>query len=204
MLSATLAAGCGAARVELCGAGIGGTTPSHALIARTRAAISVPLAVMIRPRTGDFCYDESELAVMHDDIEVARSLGADTIVFGVLDSGNEVDIATLSALVSQARPLPVTFHRAFDATPDPMIALDSLIESGVDRVLTSGCAPTALEGVDTLRRLHERAGSRLAVMAGGGVRAHNVHAVAQGSGVVEVHARATDPAVFAALMSAVR
>lgn len=124
------------------------------------------------------------------------------MVFGVLRSDSTLDIARMQGLITAAWPLRIACHRAFDATPDADAALDVLLALGVDLVLTSGHAPTALEGVETLARHMRRAGGKLTVLAGGSVRAENVSAIVARSGVAEVHARATDPAVIAGLVAA--
>ena len=200
--TARAAQSCGAGRIELCGAGEGGTTPSLGMIAHCRALLVVPMAVMIRPRAGDFVYTAEEREVMSADILTARALGVNAVVFGILKTDGTVDADAMLPLVASARPMQVTFHRAFDRTPDAHAAFESLLSLGIDTVLTSGHARFALDGVQTLAALRERAGEQLTVMAGGGVRAHNVHEIVSRSGVRAVHARATDPAVFAELTAA--
>ena len=200
--TACAAQSCGAGRIELCGAGDGGTTPSLGMIAHCREQLVVPMAVMIRPRAGDFVYTEQERDVMSADIMTARALGVNVVVLGILRLDGTVDEEAMLPLVGSARPMQVTFHRAFDRTPDAQAALDTLLALGIDTVLTAGHGRLALDGVPTLASLRERAGEQLTVMAGGGVRAHNVHEIVSRSGVRAVHARATDSAVFAALTAA--
>ncbi|GHB85133.1 copper homeostasis protein CutC [Persicitalea jodogahamensis] len=160
----------GADRVELCGGlGEGGTTPSAGLIAAVRENIQIDLYVMIRPRGGDFVYDESEMDVMRRDIDIAKSLGADGLVLGVSLPDGKVDVARTRELVQYAQPLGVTFHRAFDLTPDPFSALESVIETGCERILTSGQKPTAPQGAALLTELVKQANGRIEIMAGGGV-----------------------------------
>jgi copper homeostasis protein len=186
--SAIAAEAGGADRVELCdNLAVGGTTPSAGTIAETRRWLSIPVHVMIRPRAGDFIYSEPEVAAMRHDIEVAKALGAAGIVLGVLTTESAIDREKTGALVELARPLRVTFHRAFDQTRDLIEALDVLLALGVDRVLTSGGRPTAWEGIDTLAALANRAGDRLAVMAGGQLTAESVATVIRKSGISEVH-----------------
>lgn len=194
----------GADRLELCGPGEGGLTPSPELLDAVMATARVPVHVMIRPREGGFVYTPAELSLMREGIVAAKDAGAAGVVFGVLGADGALDVAVMRELTALARPLRVGCHRAFDRTPDPDAALDTLLVLGVDLVLTSGHAPTALAGAAVLARHVRRAGDRLTVLAGGGVRAGNVHAVVEASGVHEVHARALEPDVFAALVRAAR
>lgn len=182
----------GAARVELCDALFdGGTTPSAGMIAACREAVSIPVFVMIRPRGGGFVYSEEECDVMRRDIVVARELGADGVVIGPLLPNGDVDLSLVRTLVEAAGGVRVTFHRAFDLTPDLEASLDALAEAGVQRILTAGGASTAAEGVSMLGTLVRRAKSRIVVMAGGGVREENVRELVARSGVREVHVRLT-------------
>jgi copper homeostasis protein len=182
----------GARRLELCDALFdGGTTPSAGMIAACKEAVSIPLFVMIRPRGGGFVYSDAERDVMRRDVVVARELGADGVVIGGLRPDGVIDLGLVRFLMDSARGLPVTFHRAFDLTPDLVASLASLAEAGVHRVLTAGGASTAADGVKTLAELVRKAGSRLTVMAGGGVREDNVRALVSVSGVREVHVRLT-------------
>ena len=161
------------------------------MIAACKAAVSIPVFVMIRPRGGGFVYSDAERDVMRRDIVVARELGAEGMVIGGLRRDNTVDLDLVRMLVETARGLPVTFHRAFDLTPHFDASLESLADSGVQRVLTSGGASTAADGVTTLAKLVRQAGSRIVVMAGGGIREDNVRTVVSMSGVREVHTRLT-------------
>jgi len=182
----------GAARVELCDALFdGGTTPSAGMIAACKKAVSIPVFVMIRPRGGGFVYSDAERDVMRRDIVVARELGADGVVIGGLLPDYTIDIPLVRSLVHEARGMSVTFHRAFDLTPDLTSALESLGAAGVQRVLTSGGAPTAPEGAAVIANLVRQAASRLVVIAGGGVREENVREVVSASGVRELHVRLT-------------
>lgn len=182
----------GAGRLELCDALFdGGTTPSAGMIAACKAAVSIPIFVMIRPRGGGFVYSDAEQDVMRRDAVIARELGADGIVIGGLHPDGTADLALVRLLVDGARGLPVTFHRAFDFTPDLRSALHSLADAGVQRVLTAGGASTAADGASTLAELVRQAGSRILVMAGGGVREDNVRDLISVSGVREVHVRLT-------------
>lgn len=188
LAGARAAAEAGAARVELCAALLeGGLTPSAGLIEQTRAALAIGLHVMIRPRGADFCYAADELAVMARDIEIAKAAGADGVVFGVLTPEGEVDAAATAALTAQARPMRVTFHRAFDMARDARRSLESLVELGVERVLTSGLDSSALEGLPALAELVAQAGDRIIVMPGGGITERNAARIVAGSGARELH-----------------
>ena len=149
--SAIAAEAGGADRIELCdNLAVGGTTPSAGTIAESCRRLSIPVHVLIRPRGGDFIYSEPEIAVMRHDIETAKALGAAGVVLGVLTADGAIDRDQTAALIALARPLSVTFHKAFDQTAEPLEALETLIDLGVERVLTSGGRPTALEGIETL------------------------------------------------------
>jgi copper homeostasis protein len=180
----------GAHRLELCAnLDAGGTTPAPSLVAQVLAEVDVPVLVMIRPRPGDFIYTRAEHDRMLGDIGTALELGAAGVVLGALDASGRVDTVATRALVAAARGQPVTFHRAIDDTRDVFEAIDALLSLGVARVLSSGAAPTALEGADTLAAMVARAGRALQVVAGGGVRADNVAAIVRRAGLREVHAR---------------
>ncbi|WP_373513886.1 copper homeostasis protein CutC [Persicitalea sp.] len=177
----------GAARVELCGGlGEGGTTPSAGLIAAVRDNIRIDLYVMIRPRGGDFVYEESEIDIMRRDIDTAKSFGADGVVLGVLLPNGEVDVPRTRALVQYAQPMGVTFHRAFDLTPDPLPALEAVIETGCERILTSGQKSVVLQGKALLTELAKQANGRIEIMPGGGVSAANAAELAA-TGVDALH-----------------
>lgn len=164
----------GAGRIELCG-GLpeGGTTPSAGLIQLARNQLRIPLYVMIRPRGGDFLYSDHELAVMKADIELAKAAGADGLVLGLLNADGTVDEERTRHLIEFAQPLPVTFHRAFDMTRDPLEALEAVIRTGAERILTSGQQPTAELGINVIRQLTQQAAGRIEIMAGAGVNATN-------------------------------
>lgn len=182
----------GASRVELCDNLLeGGTTPSAAMIELCSQRLNIPVFVIVRPRAGDFHYSDDETDLMLRDIRHAASFGAAGVVIGALRRDGTVDIEKARALVEAARPLPVTFHRAFDACRNVGEALEVLISLGVDRVLTSGGAGSAEAGVDVLRALVLQASGRIGILAGGGVNETNVARIVAGAGVTEVHVRLT-------------
>ncbi len=192
--SAITAAKGGADRIELCSDLMeGGITPSSGLIQVVRAAVDIDLFVMIRPRGGDSLYSENELELMAVDILEARRLGADGVVLGVLTADGNVDIPRTEKLVGLAAPMQVTFHRAIDMTPDPAGACDDVLATGAHRILTSGGKQTALLGAEQIAHLVAKAGSKISIMAGSGIDAHNVVKLAQASGVTEFHASLRRP-----------
>ena len=177
-------------RLEACDFSVeGGRTPLEQVLHEMMATARQPVQVLIRPRGGAFVYGDAELVLMERQIDLARSLGAAGVALGALLPNRRVDRVATARLLGSARPLSVTFHRAIDMTPDLLEGLEVLLELGVDRVLTSGGAATALEGAPVIRSMVTRAGQDLTVMAGGGVRARNVKEVVDRSGVREVHAR---------------
>ena len=181
----------GAHRVELCDNLMeGGTTPSAGAIQVARKHIEIGLNVIVRPRGGDFCYSEVEFETMARDVETAAEGGADGIVIGLLNPDGSIDVERTGALIERIRPHPVTFHRAFDMTADPLRSLDELISLGVDRVLTSGQEISALEGINLIAELIEKADERIVIMPGGGITERNVAKVVAGTGAREIHVAA--------------
>ncbi|MCD8264609.1 MAG: copper homeostasis protein CutC [Tannerellaceae bacterium] len=182
----------GASRVELC-ASIpeGGTTPSYGEI---KAAIAhthkIDINVIIRPRGGDFLYTEKEIESMLYDIDLVKSLGVHGVVFGCLTKEEDVDVELLNKLVAAAKPLSITFHRAFDVCRDPFVALEQIIEAGCDRILTSGQQPDAVKGIPLLTELVKRAGDRIIIMPGCGVRENNIATIEEATGAKEFHTSA--------------
>ena len=179
----------GADRVELC-AGIpeGGTTTSYGEIKVARRLLKATrLHVIIRPRGGDFLYTPLEMERMEADIEAARQLGADGVVFGCLREDGAIDMEANRRLVEKARGMSLTFHRAFDRCRDPFEALEQLIDLGFDRILTSGQQPKAIEGAPLLRQLHEKAAGRIIILAGCGVNEQNIRSLYEQTGVTEYH-----------------
>ena len=184
----------GADRVELCsGIPEGGTTPSFGMIRKARASIDIALNVIIRPRGGDFLYTADELEEMVHDIRIAKELGADGLVFGCLTKEGDIDMEAMSVLMEAAAGLPVTFHRAFDHSADPMRALQDIIDLGCARILTSGCRPTAMQGSSLLAELVKAAGDRIIIMPGCGVNESNIAEIARLSGAREFHFSAREP-----------
>jgi copper homeostasis protein len=180
----------GAGRIELCDRlDVGGTTPSPALIEQTIAAVSIPVFPIIRPRGGDFDYTPAEIEQMKRDAEMARDAGARGIVLGVLTPGKKIDVERTRSVMDVVPDLPATFHLAFEDVADQASALETLIDIGVARVLTSGGARTAIEGADGLRRLVDQSAGRIVIMAGRSVREHNVAEIVRRAGVGEVHSR---------------
>ena len=186
----------GAGRVELCAdLEHGGTTPSTTMIKSVREQVSLKVHVMIRPRAGDFCYSEAEFELMKRDIREIKEVGVDGLVFGILSSDGTIDTARTSILMEMARPLSVTFHRAFDETVDLFAAISELTRLGVHRVLTSGGKPSVEAGMQTLAGLVRKAGSSIKVIAGGGITVENVASVVELTSVDEIHALSAVSAV---------
>lgn len=182
----------GATRVELCAALLeGGLTPSAGTIAITRAQVSIGLQVMIRPRGGDFLYSDTEFASMKHDIELAKQLGANGVVFGLLTAAGDIDSDRTRVLLDLAKPMNVTFHRAFDMTRDPIAALETLIGLGINRVLTSGQEVSALEGAELVHGLLVHADDKIIVMPGGGITEQNIKKVLDTTGAKEIHVTGT-------------
>ena len=211
-VAAALAAGRGGAdRVELCeNLAVGGVTPGPGAIAVACRSLSIPVHVLVRPRGGDSVPDAAEFDAMRHDVVAARDLGAAGVVIGVLTREGDLDLDRTARLVEAARPLSVTFHRAFDEVRDPHAALAGLIALGVDRVLTSGAAPTARAGLPRLAGLSAAAGDRITVLAAGRVAAADLPDLAA-AGLREVHAGSsaqaagrTDPAKVRGLVAAAR
>jgi len=178
----------GAGRVELCSAlELGGVTPSIAAIKLARERIDIPLFVLVRPRAGDFHYSPVEVEVMKTDIAAARDLGADGIVLGTLREDGNVDVERTAELIEAAGGASITFHRAFDATPDPLAALETLRELGVSRVLTTGGARRAEESVAGLEKLAEASAGRIGILPGGGISHENCRRIIESTDAREIH-----------------
>ncbi len=189
--SALAAARGGAHRLELCASlGEGGITPSAGMIATVRSLVSIPVNVMLRPRSGDFCYSAEEFSAMKRDIAIARQLRADGVVFGILNEDGGVDLARCRELLDCARPMSVTFHRAFDVSRDLDRSLTEIISLGFERLLTSGGEQKVEDATPVIARLRGLAADRIALMIGSGVNSGNVQRLVAQTGVREVHASA--------------
>ncbi|TOF06601.1 copper homeostasis protein CutC [Vibrio parahaemolyticus] len=180
----------GATRIELCSSlALGGLTPSYGFMQQAAKQSSVPVYAMIRPRQGDFFYNEEELDMMRWDIEAAHQSGLDGVVLGVLTQEGDIHMPFATALCefAQALGLGITFHRAFDQCRNAEQALEDIIHLGCERILTSGLAPSAPAGESVLKSLVEQAQGRIAIMAGAGVNADNVRHLVKNTNVQEVH-----------------
>lgn len=188
MESATAAQKGGADRIELCdNLYEGGTTPSAGMIEIARKYLDLKIQVIIRPRGGDFLYSDLEFEIMKRDIEIAKELNADGVVIGILNSDATIDVLRSRELTELARPLSVTFHRAFDMTPDPFKALADVIETGADRLLTSGQLNEAPHGAKLIAELVKLAGNKIIIMPGAGINQDNIHDMINITGSSEYH-----------------
>ncbi|MBR6031946.1 MAG: copper homeostasis protein CutC [Bacteroidaceae bacterium] len=198
----------GAHRVELCQAlGLDGLTPSAGMI-ETAVGMGIPVQVLIRPREGDFVYDEDEVLCMQRDIRHAKRLGVHGVVIGALKPDGSIDSETVRRLVSEAEGLSITFHRAFDVCAQPLEALEQIIALGCHRLLTSGQAPTAEQGIPFLRKLVEQAAGRISIMPGAGVNPQNAYRILSETGAREIHGSLrssghTDPEQVRAVVKAI-
>ncbi len=192
--SALAAEAGGADRLELCqDLCEGGLTPSAGLLAVVRERVKLPVAVMIRPRGADFCYSAAEFEVMRRDLQFAKQAGANMIVLGLLTPDGSVDVARTKELIALARPLPVTFHRAFDMGRDAKSALEELIGLGVERVLTSGLERNVIAGLDTIVALMKQARGRITIVPGGGISEQNLPQILAATSAKEFHVSASTP-----------
>ncbi len=180
----------GASRVELCeNLAVGGTTPSFGTIKACVEKLTIPSFVMIRPRGGDFVYSKEELQIMQADINCCKQLGVPAVVFGLLTKDGEIDIVNTQKLVELARPMQVTFHKAFDELKDPLKGLETLIQMGVDRILTSGTKTTAAEGAEILTQLIQQADGRITIIVAGKVTRNNLSELSQTIHASEFHGK---------------
>ncbi|TAE59690.1 MAG: copper homeostasis protein CutC [Bacteroidetes bacterium] len=181
----------GADRIELCSSlPLGGLTPGIGLVEASLSLFGPQVMVMIRPRGGDFFYSDAEFEVMKREVRAVKAAGAAGVVLGLLLKDGQIDLMRTQQLVALARPLSVTFHRAFDQVPDPEKALEALILAGADRVLTSGLAPDALSGSAMIARLQQQAAGRIAILAGAGILPENVAQLVRDTNIRECHASA--------------
>jgi copper homeostasis protein len=181
----------GAQRIELCNdLSSGGITPSAGFMQTVRRHLHIPIHILIRPRPGDFFYSNHELEIMRNDILAAKQLGMDGIVLGILHEGGRIDIERTKSLVALAHPLPVTFHRAFDASHDLETSLEEVIQTGASRILTSGGQPRAMDALSALARLVQRAKGRILLMPCGGINSENVVHIVRTTQAQEVHSSA--------------
>ena len=182
----------GADRIELCAdRHHGGITPSYGVMEVVRKQIQLPVFVMIRPRGGDFLYSKPELDAMAYDIQMAKELGMDGVVMGVLQKDGQIDTSVMKELVDLAKPLDVTFHRAFDLTPDARQSLQALISLDIDRVLTSGQHHSAQNGTDIIKSMVVQSEGRISIMPGAGISEGNVVHILQATGAREFHVSAS-------------
>ncbi len=189
--SAILAAESGADRIEICGnIADGGTTPSFGDLKMAREKIQISLFSMVRPRGGDFLYNDEEFEAMKSDTEICKNLGYDGIVTGMLSKNGTVDKIKLKEIVKMAVPMQVTFHRAFDRTRNPLEALEDIIECGCKRILTSGQHQFAINGIEIISELNTKANDRIIIIPGGGISAKNIKEIALNTGAKEIHSPA--------------
>jgi copper homeostasis protein len=178
----------GADRIELCGdLSSAGVTPGAALMRATRKRVHIPIFVLIRPRSGNFVYSDSEFKAMKREIEMAKALGMNGIVAGLLDEAKQIERLRTSELVKLAQPLPFTFHRAFDLCRDLTAALQLVVETGAARILASGGKARVTAGLPALTDLVAKAADRIVIMPGGSIRAANVERILRETGAKEIH-----------------
>jgi copper homeostasis protein len=189
--SCVIAQNAGANRIELCDNPTeGGTTASYGFIKEARKILQIPLYPIIRPRGGDFYYSASDFEVIKSDIQMCKDLGCDGVVIGMLQKDATIDKTRCSILVNMAYPMGVTFHRAFDRVINIEQALEDIIDIGCERILTSGCYPTAMEGLDNLKKIITLADDRIIIMPGSGINAANIVEIANETGAVQFHSSA--------------
>lgn len=186
--SAVHAQNAGAHRIELCESlETGGLTPSAGILSLARERLNIPVHVLIRPRNGDYCYDEACVEVMRRDIAFVQSLGFEGIVIGALQPDGALDTTVLDQLLEVAGNMSVTFHRAFDVADNPFSLTEKLIERGIERILTSGRQPTAMEGYDFIAQMQQNFGNKIKIMAGSGINSGNIISLLRHTGVKECH-----------------
>lgn len=189
--SALIAQENGADRVELCvGNDVGGTTPDFEMVKQARENLTIDLYVMIRPRGGSFIYTEEEFRLMQSDILVFKKLKVDGFVFGILKEDNSINLEQNKTLVDLAKPMPCTFHRAFDEGENAFESLEQIINCGFKTVLTSGQAQNVNDGLSRLSDLVKQANNRIIIMPGGGLRSTNIETIQQNTKAVFYHSSA--------------
>ena len=189
--SALQAIEAGADRLELCeNPSDGGTTPSYGTLKTVREKVSIPVFPIIRPHGGDFLYGDEEFEVMKQDIRVCKDLQFEGVVTGLLTIDGNIDTIRTQRLVELAWPMELTFHRAFDRAKNPVQALEDLISCGCNRILTSGQVPKAPDGKELIKELVEKAGERIIILPGSGIRADNIKDLAMYTGARELHSSA--------------
>ena len=188
LASAINAENAAADRIELCdNLWEGGTTPSYGMLKVLKQELQIPIFILIRPRGGDFLYSQMEFDVMLQDIFMAKELGAEGIVSGILKADGTVDCDRTTALIEAASPLPFTFHRAFDCCRNMVEALDDIIFCGAKRILTSGGKITLPEAIETVAELNKQAAGRIIIMPGSGINSNNIKAIKEKTGCSEFH-----------------
>ena len=189
----------GADRIELCTElGVGGITPSHGLLKKVMSTLNIPVNVLIRPRSGNFCYNKAEFDTIKTDIGFCKSLGCAGIVSGVLHPDLTLNIERTKELIELARPMTFTFHRAFDCVQNPLKTLQQLIDLGADTILTSGQEKTAIKGIDLLNEMKALANGNIMILPGGGINEKNIGGF-KDAGFKEVHFSATVAVVLLCL-----
>jgi copper homeostasis protein len=189
--SCLIAQRAGAARIELCDNPVeGGTTPSYGTIRRARERVDIRLYPIIRPRSGNYFYDDDDFEIIRQDIAACKDLGCNGISVGAATIDAEIDLERMKRIVEWAAPMGVTCNRAFDGTPDLFQSLEDLVRCGCERVLTSGGKSSAPDAGEILARLVQQAGDRICVMPGAGVKSSNLARLRQACGAREFHASA--------------
>jgi copper homeostasis protein len=181
----------GADRIELCSElSVGGITPSYGLLKKISEEITIPINVLIRPRSGNFQYSKEEFSLMKENIKLCKELGFNGIVSGVLNIDNSIDIERTKKLIELSKPLSFTFHRAFDCVSNPKKSLEILIELKVDRILTSGSQEKATQGIELLKELKQLAKDRIIILPGSGINKKNA-VLFKEVGFKEIHTSAS-------------
>jgi copper homeostasis protein len=181
----------GAIRVELCdNLAEGGTTPSYAQIALAKEHLSIKVYPIIRPRGGDFLYNEMEFNIMKSDIKICKALNCDGVVIGILNADGNIDMERCAELIELASPMPVTFHRAFDMSYNLETSLEAVVSLGCERILTSGGESSAINGAEMIAKLIKQAAGRIIIMPGAGINTGNIAKLIKTTGASEFHASA--------------